>query len=405
MGSLPEGEDQGNRLLIPSLYVSQLSTRPVGILMGFILIEVAATFGTTVGVAGQIPTGASLAGLIVSPFLAALSIRYRPRNLLLAGIAFIAVSTLGCSFADSYASLLIFYALSGLGAAVVAPMISTIVGENVSEERRAGVLGILNTSTPILSTMMGLTTIWILRGGWQGAYRFFVSPIILACLVLAVLGLRRVAPPVSSGKDSRSISSGFRMILGSRSAVACLLGTALTYMVFNGIMWYVVAFYRQRWGLPQDFVGVIWSSNTFCYVIGSMLVGRVVPRFGRKKLTGLTALCIGFFTILYANAPHPYISIASNLTVSTLLALWSASSSDLALAQVPEYSGAMMSLNSGAIRLGGVLGSAVGGLLLTLGGYSLLGIVLGIAGISSFLMIFMFAKDPTHIAPAEPQTI
>jgi predicted MFS family arabinose efflux permease len=399
---LPEGEDQGNRLLIPSLYVSQLSTRPVGILMGFILIEIAATFGTTVGVAGQIPTGASLAGLIVSPFLAALSIKYRPRNLLLAGIVFITVSTLGCSFADSYASLLVFYALSGLGAAMVAPMISTIVGENVAEERRAGILGILNTSTPILSTMMGLTVIWILRGGWQNAYRYFVSPIILACLVLAVLGLRRVSPPAPGGEDSRSISGGFRMILGSRSAVAFLLGTALIQMVFNGIMWYVMSFYRQHWGLSPEFAGVIWASNTFCYVVGSMLVGRVVPRFGRKKLTGLTALCIGIITILYANAPHPYISIVSNLTVSTLLALWSASSSDLALAQVPEYSGAMMSLNSGAIRLGGVLGSAIGGLLLTLGGYSLMGIVLGIAGITAFIVIYLFVKDTADLASAEP---
>jgi predicted MFS family arabinose efflux permease len=64
----------------------------------------------------------------------------------------------------------------------------------------------------------------------------------------------------------------------------------------------------------------------------------------------------------------------------------------------------MMSLNSGSNRLGGALGSAVGGLILTFGGYSLLGIVLGIAGITAFLVIFLFARDPAHITTAEPLT-
>ena len=58
--------DAGRRLIVPSLFVSQLSTRPVGILMGFILTDIAVTFNTTVGVAGQIVTAASIAGVTVS---------------------------------------------------------------------------------------------------------------------------------------------------------------------------------------------------------------------------------------------------------------------------------------------------------------------------------------------------
>ena len=118
-------------------------------------------------------------------------------------------------------------------------------------------------------------------------------------------------------------------------------------------MWYFVSFYRQHWGLPTEFVGVIWSANTFVYVIGSLLCGRVVSRFGRKRLTGLTVLFIGVLMIIYSNAPNYYVSIISSLSITTLMAFWSASSNDLALAQVPAYQGAMMSLNSGFNRLGG----------------------------------------------------
>jgi len=138
--------------------------------------------------------------------------------------------------------------------------------------------------------------------------------------------------------------------------------------------------------------------------MGSMLCGRVVPRFGRKRLTGLTTLFVGLLVIIYPNAPNYYFSILSGLLIVILSAFWTSSSNDLALAQVPEYSGAMMSLNSGSTRLGGALGSALGGVVLTVGGYGLLGIVLGIAGITAFLVLFLFAKDPAHIAAAEPLT-
>ena len=365
-------------------------------------MEIAQTFGTTVGIAGQIVTAASLAGMIVSPFLAALSIKYRPRTLLLAGISLITVSALGCSLAFSYASTLAFYSLSGLGAAMVTPMIMTIIGETIPEERRAGTIGLVNASTPTLSTLMGLTITWIVSGGWRTAYLLFVFPVTSACLVLAVLGLRSTADSEQRRGAPRSIRGGFREILRNRSALACLLGTILTQMAWAGTMWYIVSFYRQHWSLPTELVGVIWSSNTFVYMIGSMLCGRVVPRIGRKRLTGLAALIVGLLMIVYPNAPNYYVSIISHLTIAFTLALWTSSSSDLALAQVPEYSGAMMSLGMGSSRLGGAMGSALGGLVLTLGGYSLLGIASGLAGIVAFLVIFLYARDPSHIVVAQP---
>jgi DHA1 family inner membrane transport protein len=404
MSSLPEGESERSRLLIPSLYVSQLSTRPAGILMGFILIEVAATFGTTVGIAGQIVTAASLAGMIVSPFLAALSIRYRPRTLLLAGVALISVSALGCSFAPNYATMLLFYSLSGLGAAMVTPMIMTIIGERLPEEKRARTIGRVYATTPILSTLMGFTITWIISRGWQTAFLFFVLPITSVCLVLAIVGLRKTDDSEPRQATSRSISGGFKDILGNRSALACLVGTVLIQMLFASLLSYILTFYRQHWGLPTEFVGVIWSAITFMYVVGSMLYGRVVPRFGRKRLTGLTALLIGLATFVYLNVPNQYVSIIFAVALAFLLSFWTASSSDLALAQVPKYRGAMMSLNSGSNRLGGALGSALGGLILTVGSYSLMGIAFGVAGIVAFLITIFFTRDPVHIATAEPLT-
>ena len=396
-----EGRDRGERLLIPSLFVSQLSTRPIGILTSFILVDIAQTFGTTVGVMGQIITAASLAGTIVAPFLAALSMRHRPRTLLLAGIVLITVSSMGCSFAFNYASMLLFYSLSGLGAAMVTPMIMTIVGERIPEEKRSGTIGLIIASTPMLSTLMGLTINRIIGRGWKTAYLQVVFPITFVSLVLAVLGLPKPTDGDVGEQPETSIREGFRQILGHRSAVACLLGTIFCQMAWGGVMWYMISFYRQAFGLPTESAGVIWSANTSVFVIGSLLVGRVVPKVGRKRTTGLMSLLIGVFIILFTNLPGYHASVASVLLVTAFSAVWSSSSNELSLVQVPEYRGAMMSLNSGSSGLGSALGTAVGGLCLTLGGYSLFGWALGIMGFLGFLTISLFARDPTIAVSSE----
>jgi predicted MFS family arabinose efflux permease len=54
----------------------------------------------------------------------------------------------------------------------------------------------------------------------------------------------------------------------------------------------------------------------------------------------------------------------------------------------------MMSLNSGSSRLGNALGAALGGVALTVGGYNLLGIVVGVMGVIGFVVFSVFTHDP-----------
>ena len=387
-------EDTGTtKFLVPSLFISQLTTRPAGILTGFILIDIAQTFGTSVGVAGQIITAASIAGMIVSPFLAALSIKYKPRTLLLAGITLITLSALGCSFSFSYTSMLLLYSLNGLGAAMVTPMVMTIIGDKIPEERRSGVIGLIYASTPMFSTLMGLTITQIVSRGWKTAYLLVVFPITTIGLILAFIGLPKAPSVEPTQRTSSNVREGFRQLIGHRSALACIIGTALTMIAWGGVVWYMVSFFRQQYGTPTQWVGVIWSGATSSFVLGSLLAGRVVKRVGRRRLTCITALAIAVFSILFMNIPSYYGSIVFILLTASSAALWTSSSSDLALDQVPEYRGAMMSLNSGSSRLGNALGAALGGVALTVGSYNLLGIVVGVMGVIGFLVFSVFTRD------------
>jgi DHA1 family purine base/nucleoside efflux pump-like MFS transporter len=391
VSSNPEKE---NKLLVPSLFISQLSTRPTGILMGLILADVAQTYNTTIGVAGQIPTAASIAGMTLAPFIAALTIKYKPRTLLLTGITFLTASALGCSIAPNYISLLIFYSLTGFGSTMVNPMIMTIIGENIPEEKKSGTIGLITASTPMLSTIAGLTIAYIIRNGWKKAYLVYAFPINLISLIITYVFLPKTPASDVNEQSKTSIGEGFRKILGYRSALACLFGTLFVATTWGTVMWYFISFYRQVYGVSAETSGVFWAANTLVFVVGSLSSGKIVPRMGYKRTTTLTSLILALCVFVFFSVNSLNIAVFSRLVVSFVSALWISGANSLALGQVPVYRGAMMSLNSGIFQLGMALGSAIGGLVINLGGYGSLGYIFGATGLLAYLVVSFFAVNP-----------
>jgi predicted MFS family arabinose efflux permease len=66
----------------------------------------------------------------------------------------------------------------------------------------------------------------------------------------------------------------------------------------------------------------------------------------------------------------------------------------LNIEQVPEYRSSMMSLSVASQRIGGTLGTGLGGLVLFLHGYGALGVILGLLGLLSAIVYYLFAEDP-----------
>jgi len=69
----------------------------------------------------------------------------------------------------------------------------------------------------------------------------------------------------------------------------------------------------------------------------------------------------------------------------------------LALEQVPEYRGTMMSLSQFSANLAEALGNGLGGLILVAFNYGHMGF-LGISSIIASLIFYFFTIDPTQLA-------
>jgi len=386
-----------SRLVLPSLVVTNFVMGTPSLLISLLLIEIGATFGQSVGATGQISTISSIAAFIAALLMGFLSIRFRPKPLMLMGMSLFTLSAVGCAFSPQFSLLVAFYAMGGLGASMVIPMTSTLVGELYSLSERATVIGYLMAGGA-LSFVIGAPVITFIAGfgGWRTAFLVFVLPLVALGTVLSYLGL----PSAPSGEEvsagGRGVGEGFREVLLNRSAVACLLGSALNAACWQAIVFYSASFMRQRFQVSAGFASLYIIGGASIYTVGSLVSGRIVNRFGRKRTTVVMSILAGAFTLLYYNVLDIWVSTFLAYVASLFTGVRSSSAGSLTLEQVPKYRGTMMSISSATGNMGVALGSGLGGLMLLWYGYNVLGVVLGGAGIAASLLFQFLTRDPTE---------
>ena len=392
-------KDAKGRLILPSLVLSRGVTIGPRLVIGLLLIDIGLTFGYSVGVMGQIQTFNSIVALIFAIFTGALSVRFESKSLLLMGLSLLSISVLGCGLAPSYIMMLIFYSLYGLAIAITEPMTDTLVGEHFILDKRPSAIGWMLAGLAMIGVIGPPIIGYIVDfGGWRIAFLGFVLPIVLLGLLMAAIGL----PSTSSGHRStmrrKSVLEGYREIFTSRSAVACLIGTVLASATWQACRLYTTSLYRQQFNISIGHASIIAIFASLSYMLGSLVSGRFVNRWGRKLVSVFSVMLLGIFLIAYTNTPHLWISLLFQMFACLFAGLRLASLTSFILEQIPKFRGTMMSMSSAALSLGAVLGAGVGGLTLISYSYEGLGIFFGTLGIFAAAIYHLFAVDPTLIS-------
>ena len=394
-GVVAEGSGVG-RLVLPSLLVSRFTIGIPPLLVSLLLIEIGETFGQSVGAAGQILTVSSVVAFVGALIMGFLSMRFNHKHLLLIGSALLALTAIGCAISPAFSLMMAFYALIGLGSAIATPMIFSILGELYPISKRASVTGIVMSGAslafligaPVITYIMGF-------GSWRTAFLAFVFPVAALGTVLSYLGLPSIHPGEEASAEGRGVGEGFREILLNRSAVVCLLGTALNEASWQAVVLYTISFFRQIFLVSAGFASIIIIGGALLYTVGSVVSGRIIDRFGRKMSTVATSLLAGAFTIIYHNVPGLWTTIVLAFVACLFTGFRSSANTSLTLEQVPAYRGTMMSAHTASWYIGTALGAWLGGLMLLWYDYSALGIALGGTGVAASLLFQLLVRDPT----------
>jgi MFS family permease len=192
-------------------------------------------------------TFSSVVAVISALVMGFLSVRFRHKSLLIIGLLFFAVSSVGCFFASDYVAMLLAYSISGVGLAMFNPMMNALVGEHFSLEKRASAVG-WTVGAGALAYVVGpliLNYLSDLRG-WRYSLSIFVIPILLMSLVLAFFGIPSASRNLGTGTSRSGFLAGFKGVLSCKSAWACLAGDTLRAASFSAVLYYGIAFFMNH---------------------------------------------------------------------------------------------------------------------------------------------------------------
>jgi predicted MFS family arabinose efflux permease len=380
-------------MVLPSLFIAQMTSDIPSFIASLLLIEIGQTFGSPIGVTGQITTASSMLRIVTALIMSVLSISYSYKLLLIVGLILGVISAFGSGLAVNFGMLIVFFTLTGPVYAMIKPMTSTLIAQNFPPERRTTALGWRHVASivvyiigpPIIKMVAG-------TGGWRFAFLAYMLPVALVSVIMGKLWIPSHKP--ASTQRARNVSiDAFRSVLLYRSSLSCLIAHMLRLAMGGLMITYAISFLRQQHSISRDTVSILFTVGAIITMVGSVGSGRLVNRFGRKNVTSLALGVSSILAFLFSVSSQSWLAVSIWLITFLTMGIDMTTATSLMLEQVPEYRGTMMSLMITFSGVGSTIGTGLGGVLLLLSGWSALGITFGAMGIIGALLQYRYAVD------------
>ena len=393
-----EKESPG-RLFVPSLVLPAFAAFISNGILILLLSDIALTFfgsssPASVGVAGQIGTVNSAAEAVFAVLMGFLAVRFRHKPLFLVGVLLIAISTIGNYLAPTFIVMQVFFAVEGIGSVMVAITGLALIGDMLPSGKKAKAVSYA-LSAVFFGGIVGAPIIGLVTGfgGWRYSFLLYALPVSVVCLVMAFFGIPSVSQGQQVATRKENYVGSFKQVLLNKSAASCLVSQLLSVAQIVGI--YAIAFFRGQFLVPVSSAVYITMGSASFMIVGSLVAGRIVNRFGRKRTTVMGSILDGVFLIAVFLVPNLWAALAFNFVHVLFGAMAISAFNCLALDQVPQSRGTMMSLTSVFGKIGNTIGAAVGGLVLVLfSSFQLLGLAFGAMTIAMAAILYFLAKDP-----------
>src|SRR5215831_13425220 len=277
----------------------------------FAIPAIIATFAMTNAQAGLIGTATLLTSAFGGWFAGALSDRFGRVRTLQITIAWFAVFTFLCGFAQSYAELFIFRAAMGLGFGGEWAAAAVLVGEVIRSEHRGKAVGAMQSGWAVgwgIAAVMAtlLFSVFSQEVAWRALFWVGLTP---AALVFFV---RRFVdePPVFAQTRQNLATAGKTADFLEIFSPAMLKTTILTCLLSTGAQggYYAITTWLPRFLRDERNLTVLGSGGYLAVIIVGSFIGYLVSawlndRIGRRSNFILFAVCSIVIVIAYTQIP------------------------------------------------------------------------------------------------------
>ncbi len=369
-------------LFIPTLAAANFAVGVGSFITIGILSPMAADLGMTAAEAGFVMTIYAISYAIGSPLMVALTGGWTRRIVLGGGLLVMALASVISALSGTPDMLFLSRALAALGGGVVTPVVAGVAAANSPPEKRGSAMAMAFFGLSFAQVLGMPACAWVgYTFGWEVA--FWVAAglaIIAAILVLLII-------PAETAFQANSLRTLVTALGDMKSVFAILLTSTMMgsmYVVFT----YIAPILETGMGFAGEGVSLFLMVFGVGGIVGSLLGGKAVDRFGPIKCVSVIIVTQILFQPVFSLLPMP---VALFFTVGIIGAAFGWAfmiPQQLRLiAMAPERQGVTLALNAAAIYLGASIGSAIGAVVVETWGLGYLGFA---AGFGAFLALCHF---------------
>lgn len=315
---------------------------------------IAASLHVAVGKAGLLVAAFALTFAISAPFMQIIFSHYSRRSLLLTGLAMLALGAFGCAAAPDFACLFIARMLTGLGAAMVSPVASSLGSTLVAPARQGYALAVVFGGMTIASVVgVPLALLVVQYGGWRWMFGAIGTLAVVAAAILAVTIKDRTP-------GHRLAMAGLGEALRSPGTASSLLSMVLAMASFHASNTMIAPLLSTRFHATPGAITWAFAVAGVAGLAGNQLARRVAHRFtAQRTLYIALGLIVGAPLLLSLGPSALWLALAAMVSWALAIDLLLPSQQRKMVELRPDMRGLMLSLNSSALFLGAALGSVL----------------------------------------------
>src|SRR4030095_9388946 len=293
-------------LLIGLLSAGVFLVRSAALMLGPLLVVLAAAFNTSVAAAGQLAAAINLSWAITALFVGPVSDTYSRRRVGLTGLLVMGGGILGSIVAWNYWALLVCRLLTGVGAAMIPPNSMAIIADHFPPAERGRPISIL-ISASFLGPVLAIPLVALLAdlGGWRAPFG------VVGGLCLILWGFQWLWLP-QGHTAGKAVAFLARFATLSRRAGIwhVLVANALYQTAAFALFTYLAAFLIRTYGMRERETALPLAVALLGAMLGSILGGSVAGRTWRIGGVALTLLVGGLFAaVVFVVAGSPWLTV------------------------------------------------------------------------------------------------
>jgi predicted MFS family arabinose efflux permease len=384
------------------------------IAIGPFLPSLAAEFGVSVSLLGQIPAltmlGGAFLGLVVGP----LADHYGYRRALTLGVFAAIASALAIAGAAAPAFLLLAALFGAASRAAVIPVTLAIASARFGGDAQRRAISFINSSVSV-SAIAGIPVLTAVAAlhGWRASF------VALAIAGAATFVAIRLVLPVNAGEHRSPTQSQEPLTLAriassylplfrsptARSAQGIFLASLLRNVTAWGFLTYLGAFLVDRHAFTAQQVGWAFMASGLGHFSGSLLIGGRIGAGGGAPLRAAFALLHVLSGVLFAAAYLLPLAPLAAVLFFAVAALVTGGADvtgvRLLVAESPAGRATTLTLNGSGMSVGSAIGSSLGGLLLAFGGFPAIAAMVLVAGLAAAAAVAWLSRArPSAYTPA-----